>query len=96
MANKHFFANHLLFTGGEGDEVTSSSFVARKIAIHTSRLLLEVLIARLLPTSGAAKETTFPTTIKLLIAFRSLLACANGEWVTLPSYASIGFYNVLL
>ena len=34
--------------------------------------------------------------IRLLIPIRSLVACANGEWATTPSCASISAYNTLI
>ena len=51
---------------------------------------------KFLPTGGTAKEATFLMAIKLLIALGSLFTCTNGEWVTAPSWASIGTYNALL
>ena len=57
--NKHLFANLLLFTIGEGGKATSLSFAVCYITIEASSMLLEVLIASLLPTSGSKKETNF-------------------------------------
>ena len=44
-ANKYLFADLLLFTSGEGDEVTSPSFIAQNSGIDASSALLEALIA---------------------------------------------------
>ena len=49
---------------------------------EASSASLEALIATLLPASGTAKEVTFLTAIKLLIAVRSLFSCADGERAT--------------
>ena len=77
--NNYLFADLFLFTSREGDETISSSFTIRYAAIEASSALLEALIASLLSTCGPAKEATFPTAIRLLIAVGSLVACADGE-----------------
>ena len=56
---KYLFADLLLFTRREGDEVTSPSFVAENAAIEASSASLEALIAALLPAVGTAKEAIF-------------------------------------
>ena len=45
MANKYLSADLLLFTAGEGDEATSTSFTAENAGIEASSALLEALIA---------------------------------------------------
>ena len=75
--NNNLFANLFLFMSGEGDEATSPSFTTRYAAIEASSASLEALIASLLPACGPAKEATFPTAIRLLIAVGSLVACAR-------------------
>ena len=94
-ANNYLFADLFLFMSGEGDEATSPSFTTRYAAIDASKALLEALIANLLPACGLAKEATFPTAIRLLIAIGSLVACTDGEWATTPSCVSMGAYNAL-
>ena len=95
-ANNYLFANFFLFTGGEGDGATSHSFTTHYAAIEASNAALEVLIASLLPAFGPAKEATFLTAIRLLIAIRLLVACIDGEWATTPSCVSMGACNALL
>ena len=96
MANNYLFADLFLITSGEGDEVTSPSFTTRYAAIEASRASLEALIASLLPACGPAKEATFPTAIRLLIAVGSLVTCEDSEWATTPSCMSMGACNALL
>ena len=96
MANNYLFADLFLFMSREGDEATSPSFTTHYVAIGASSASLEALIASLLLACGPAKEATFLTAIKLLIAVRSLVACADGEWATTPSCMSIGACNALL
>ena len=96
MANKYLFANLLLLTIGEGGKATSPSFAIRYVVIEASSTPLEALIASLLPTSGIAKEATFPITFNLLIGIRCFFSFTNGERATLPSCASIGAYNASL
>ena len=74
----------------------SSSFAIHYAVIDASSATLEVLIARLLPTNGIAKEATFPIVIKLLIAIGFLFACTDGEWAMLPSCTSNSTCDALL
>ena len=93
---QHLFADISLFTSGQDDEATAPSFSICYARIEASIALLEALIASLLPAGGTAKEVTFPTAIKLLIAVGWFFAWANGERETLPSFTLIGAYNTLL
>ena len=45
MANKHVFADLLLFESGEGDERTFPPFLAANVGIDAFSALLEALIA---------------------------------------------------
>ena len=92
----YMFADLLFFTSKEGDEETSPSFATYYAAIEASNALLAVLIATLLPIGGTAKEATFLTAMKLLIAAKSLFSGIDGERATPPSCTSIGAYNALL
>ena len=91
----YLFVGLLFFTSEEGDETTSPSFSTLAVAIEAASASLKVLFETLLPQGGIAKEATFPTAIKLLIA-NSLFSCADGEWPTPRSCALIGAYNTLL
>ena len=95
-ADNYLFADLFLFLSGEGDEATSPSFTTRYATIEASSALLKALIASLLPASDLVKEATFPMAIRLLIAVRLLVACADGEWAPAPSCVLMGACNALL
>ena len=78
----YLFTNLLFFTSGENEEATSPSLAIRYVAIEAFSTSLEALIVALLPAGGTTKETTFPTTIKLLIGVKSLFSHTNGEQAT--------------
>ena len=65
MANKYLFAFLYFFTSKEDDEATSVSFAIR---YATSSALLKGLYASYSFAGSIAKEITFLTAIKLLIA----------------------------
>ena len=90
------FANLLFFTSIEGAEAMLPSFATRYVAIKAFSLLLEALIATLLPAGDTAKEAIILIAIKLLIIFRFFFSGANGEQSTPPSCTSIDAYNAFL
>ena len=67
MANKYLLSDLYLFISGEGDEATSSSFVAENAAIDASNSSLEVLIATRYMATGCNGSTS-PTANKSLFA----------------------------
>ena len=57
--NRYLFADLQVSTSGEGDEAMSPSFTIRCVATEASSVLLEALIATLLPIDGRAKKAVF-------------------------------------
>ena len=99
-ANKHLFANLLLFESGEGDEATSPSFAAKNASIDASSSSLEAPIATYYMQRGMRMGGIFTTADKYLSTDLLFFTAREGDEATSPSFiaenAGIEASSVLL